>query len=157
MTRRDRTTWRNWAGTEAVDPLAVRARPVASRIVQATPQQQLAQSMPTPLQILPGIIPRSQGLARRARASAPAGARRSARSPVARYGCLLVANQHRDEQILLVCIDAHVRSNVLHDRLPSMRLWRSRALIRDLVALTTVLSAATHYNVTMESRSFHIV
>ena len=38
-----------------------------------------------------------------------------------------------------------------------MRLWRSRALTRDLVALTTVLSAARHYNVTMESRSFHIV
>jgi hypothetical protein len=37
-----------------------------------------------------------------------------------------------------------------------MRLWRSRALTRDLVALTTVLSAARHYNVTMESRSFHI-
>lgn len=42
-------------------------------------------------------------------------------------------------------------------RLPSMRLWRSRALTRDLVALTTVLSAVRHYNVTMESRSFHIV
>jgi hypothetical protein len=27
-----------------------------------------------------------------------------------------------------------------------MRLWRSRALTRDLVALTTVLSAAKHYN-----------
>ena len=38
-----------------------------------------------------------------------------------------------------------------------MRLWRPRALTRDLVALTTVLSAATHYNATMESRSFHIV
>ena len=37
-----------------------------------------------------------------------------------------------------------------------MRLWRPRALTRDLVALTTVLSAARHYNVTMESRSFHI-
>jgi hypothetical protein len=37
-----------------------------------------------------------------------------------------------------------------------MRLWRARALTRDLVALTTVLSAATHYNVTMASRSFHI-
>jgi hypothetical protein len=38
-----------------------------------------------------------------------------------------------------------------------MRLWRFRALTRDLVALTTVLSAARHYNVTMASRSFHIV
>ena len=38
-----------------------------------------------------------------------------------------------------------------------MRLGRPRALTRDLVALTTVLSAARHYNVTMASRSFHIV
>jgi hypothetical protein len=37
-----------------------------------------------------------------------------------------------------------------------MRLWRHLALTRELVALTTVLSAARHYNVTMESRSFHI-
>jgi hypothetical protein len=65
------------------------------------------------------------------------------------------ANQHRDEQILPMCINAHVRSNVLHDRLPSMRLWRSRALIRDLVALTTVLSAATH--TTLRWRAGHSI
>ena len=79
----------------------------------------------------------------------------------------------RDGQRLAICsrqsrLPVHYRadhgrylpyrfSNVLHDRLPSMRLWRSRALIRDLVVLTTVLRAARHDNVTMESRSFHIV
>jgi hypothetical protein len=53
---------------------------------------------------------------------------------------------------LLVRVDAHVRSNLFHHRLPSLRLWRPRALTRDWVASTTVLSAAKHYNVTMASR-----
>ena len=48
-------------------------------------------------------------------------------------------------------------SILFHDRLPSLRLWRPRALTRDWVAPTTVLSAARHYNLTMASRSFHIV
>ena len=39
-------------------------------------------------------------------------------------------------------VNADVRGNVLHDRLPSMRLWRHVALTRELVALSTVLSAA---------------
>ncbi len=55
---RRRRRARRRASTQAVDPLAVRARPVAARVVQAPPQQQLAQPMPTPLQIFPGIIPR---------------------------------------------------------------------------------------------------
>jgi hypothetical protein len=42
---------------EAVDPLAVCAGPVTPGVVQATPQQQLAQPMPTPLQVFPRIIP----------------------------------------------------------------------------------------------------
>ena len=212
----------------------MRARPVATRVVQATPQQQLAQAMPTPLQIFPRIIPRARQvphglvfgrrrLDRRQQPRTPQF-RQLARiaairlHPLARLprnqrrrdhvtahtrrrhlplqrvatrpgliedadrprrlalelphqaphclgsfaschvtGVFCVANQHRDEQILLVRVDAHVRSNLFHDRLPSMRLWRPRALTRDLVAPTTVLSAARHYNVTMASRSFHIV
>jgi hypothetical protein len=204
--------------------------------VQATPQQQLAQSMPTPLQILPSIIPRPgqvsnglvfgrgrlhgrqqpcasqlhqlaaiaairlhplarfpghqcrrdhlaahprcgqlslQGIAARTRFvehphvarrlslelpnQPPHGLRLVGHFPAHRRRPL-VAHQHRDKQLLLVRIDPDVRGNVLHDRLPSMRLWRpTGANPRYLVALTTVLSAATHYNVTMESRSFHIV
>ena len=220
---------------QALDPPPMGPRPIASRVVQPAPQQQLAQAMATPLEILAGssrararsrtassagvggcttvsrparpssasfrasrrfVFTRSpgfRGIKRRrdhvAASRAPSSSAAAARSHTARphrtrapgpgvsrssfrtnrctalrlvrqlprHRRLLVANQHRDEQILLVCIDAHVRSNVLHDRLPSMRLWRSRALTRDLVALTTVLSAARHYNVTMESRSFHIV
>ena len=66
---------------ETVDPPAVRARPVASRIVQAPPQEQLPQSMPTPLQIFrassraragPGP-PRRRGSAAAPRSATPRG------------------------------------------------------------------------------------
>jgi len=68
-----------------------------------------------------------------------------------------MAHQHRGEQVFPVRVYPHVRGNVFDDRLPFVVVWRPRALTRDLVALTTVLSAATHYNLTMASRSFHIV
>ena len=68
-----------------------------------------------------------------------------------------MAHQHRDEQVFLVRVDPHVRGNVFLDRLPFVAALAPRALTRDLVALTTVLSAKTHYNPTMASRSFHIV
>jgi hypothetical protein len=42
------------------------------------------------------------------------------------------ADQHRDKQILLVRVDSHVRSNLFHDRLLSVRLWRREALTRDI-------------------------
>ena len=54
-------------------------------------------------------------------------------------------------------VDAHLRSNLFHDRLPSMRLWRPRALTRDSGGFVHRVECLQHYNVTMESRSFHIV
>jgi hypothetical protein len=186
---------------EAMDPLAVRARPVASLIVQAASQQQLAQPMPTPLQIFPGIVARARQVAhglvfrrwrlhRRQQPRAPqlgqlaciAAIRLHPLAGLPRNQCgghhltthsggrhlpwqgvatqpgfiehvdrawrlalelpheathgvrvvrqlsghrlRLVPDQHRDEEVLLVRVDAHVRSNLFHDRLPSMRLWR---------------------------------
>ena len=43
-----------------------------------------------------------------------------------------VARQHRHEEILLVRVDSDERSNLFHDRLLSMRLWRREALTRDI-------------------------
>ena len=68
-----------------------------------------------------------------------------------------VRKQHRDEQVLLVRVDTHVRDNVFHDRLPSMRLWRPQALTRDSGGSVHRVECVQHYNVTMESRSFQIV
>jgi hypothetical protein len=51
---------------QCADPGSVRACPIASRVVQATPQQQLvAQPMAAPLQILSGVIPRPRQIAHR--------------------------------------------------------------------------------------------
>ena len=43
----------------------------------------------------------------------------------------LIANQHRNEEVFLVRVDSNVRSNLFHDRLLSMRLWRREVLTRD--------------------------
>ena len=67
----------------------------------------------------------------RARAFSRDVAPRAAHSGSSRYRRCLVADQHRDEQVLLVRVDPHIRSTLFHDRLPSMRLWRPRALTRD--------------------------
>ena len=56
----------------------------------------------------------------------------------------------------LVRVNANVRGGVLHDRFFDAALALSGANPRFKVALSTVLSAATHYNVTVASRSFHI-
>jgi hypothetical protein len=74
-----------------------------------------------------------------------------------RHGHRLRTNHHRDEQVLLMRVDPNVRDNVFHDRLPSMRLWRSRALTRDSGGSVHRVECLQHYNVTMESRSFRIV
>ena len=50
---------------EAVDPLPVRAGPVAAGVVPSTPQQQLAQPMAAPLQIFARIIPCARQVANR--------------------------------------------------------------------------------------------
>ena len=42
------------------------------------------------------------------------------------------ASQHRNEEVRLVRINPNVRSNLFHDRLLSMRLWRREALTRDI-------------------------
>jgi hypothetical protein len=72
------------------------------------------------------------------------------------HGRRLLANQHWGKQVLVVRVDAHVRSNLFTTGSLRLRLWRLRALTRDWVAPTAVLSAARHYNLTMASRSFHI-
>jgi hypothetical protein len=48
-----------------------------------------------------------------------------------RDGRGLRPDQHRHEQVFLVRINPDVRSNLFHDRLLSMRLWRREALTRD--------------------------
>lgn len=69
----------------------------------------------------------------------------------------LIADHQRHVQVLLVCVDPHVRGSVLHDRLPSMRRWRPHALTRELGGSGHRVECSKHHNVTMESRSFHIV
>ncbi len=54
-------------------------------------------------------------------------------------------------------VHPHVRSNLFHDRLPSSAALAPSALTRDPGGSSTMLSASTHYNLTMDSRSFHIV
>jgi hypothetical protein len=54
-----------------------------------------------------------------------------------------------------VRVDPHLRDNVFHDRLPSMRLWRHLAPTRELVALTTVLSASS--TTTLRWRAGHSI
>ena len=66
-------------------------------------------------------------------------------------------DQHRDKEILLVRVDPDVRSNLLHDRLLSMRLWRRKALTRDIGGLEPPGRVRQHYAVTIAGRSFHIV
>jgi hypothetical protein len=66
------------------------------------------------------------------------------------------AHQHRENEVFLVRVNSNVRSNLFHDRLPSMRLWRLRALTRDSGGSVHSVECLQHYNVTMESRSFHI-
>ena len=66
-------------------------------------------------------------------------------------------DQHRNEQILLVRIDPHVRDNVAHDRLPSSAALAPSALTRDFGGSVHHVECTEHYNVTMESRSFHTV
>ena len=54
-------------------------------------------------------------------------------------------------------IDANVRSNLLHDRLLSVRLWRRKALTRDIGGHRPPCRVRQHYDVTIAGRSFHIV
>jgi hypothetical protein len=65
-------------------------------------------------------------------------------------------DQHRDEEILLVRIDADVRSNLFHDRLLSVRLWRRQALTREIGGYHHLVECK-HYDATIAGRSFHIV
>ena len=48
---------------QAVDPPTMGLRPVLARVVQAAPQQQLAEAMATPLQILARVIARPRQIA----------------------------------------------------------------------------------------------
>ena len=50
---------------QTLDPLTMRSRPVAAGEVEAAAQQQLAQPMPTSLQVFTGIIPRARQVANR--------------------------------------------------------------------------------------------
>lgn len=95
--------------------------------------------------------------ASRARASAPVDAPPSARSPVARSRASSrgPSASATNRSFLCASMPTYVVTCFMTG---SLRCGSgSRALTRDLVALTTVLSAARHHNVTMESRSFHIV
>ena len=56
-----------------------------------------------------------------------------------------MAHQHRDEQVFRVRVDPDLRGNVFHDRLPFV------------AALAPPGANPRHYNLTMASRSFHIV
>ena len=96
--------------------------------------------------------------ARRARACAPC--RRTAPGSLASCHVIGVAaspTQHRDKEILLVRIDADVRSNLFHDRLLSVRLWRRKALTRDIGGHRPPCRVRQHYDATIAGRSFHIV
>jgi hypothetical protein len=72
----------------------------------------------------------SRGLALELPHQATHGIRRVGQLPRGRRR--LGSHQHRDEEVLLVRINPDVRSNLFHDRLLSMRLWRREALTRDL-------------------------
>lgn len=218
---------------QTVDPATVRLRPIPSRVVQPAPQQQLAEPMATPLQVLtcivarpgqiaPGLVGRRRRLHNRQESRAPelgqlarvapirldALARLPrhqgrgndvARDPIRRHlplqrvparagfvedldGSRRIAlelahhppdrtrlvgqlprhrrrcrpDHHRDEEILLVSIDSDVRSNLFHDRLLSMRLWRRKALTRDIGGHRPPCRVQQHYDVTIAGRSFHI-
>ena len=54
-------------------------------------------------------------------------------------------------------IDSDVRSNLFHDRLLSVRLWRRKALTRDIGGHRPPCRVRQHYDVTIAGRSFHIV
>jgi N-acyl-D-aspartate/D-glutamate deacylase len=74
-----------------------------------------------------------------------------------RHGHCGRATQHRDEENLLVRIDPDERSNLFHDRLLSMRLWRRQALTRDIGGHRPPCRVQQHYDATIAGRSFHIV
>ena len=186
----------------------MRPRPVAASEVEAAAQQQLAQPMPTSLQIFTGIIPRARQVANRLvfkgrrldrrQQSRASQLRQLARIAAIRFhplpgfpwnqrrrdhlaahtrgrhlplqrvptwsgfiehthrprrGALELphqalhrlrlvrrrpahrrgprAHEHREKEVLLVRINSDVRSNLIHDRLLSMRLWRREASTRD--------------------------
>src|SRR5882762_3346566 len=219
---------------QTVDPSAMRARPVATAVIQAATQQQLAQAMPTPLQIFTRVItrptqiadrllfrrrrpdlrqqPSAQQLHQFARIAAiglhplaglprneprrddltadtrcgdlalqriaarpgfvthPHGTRRVAlelshQSPhgvwlirhLPRHRRRLVTNQHRDKEILLVRVHPNVRGNVFHDRLLSSAALTPRGVNPRSRWLTPPCRVRQHYDVTIASRSFHIV
>jgi hypothetical protein len=193
---------------ETIDPLAMRARPIAPVVMQPAAQQQLAQPVATPLQIFTCVIARAAQIADRfffgrrwLDFRQQAGAQQLHQlariaairlHPFARFSwdecrrdhlttdtrrCHLALqriatrtgfvtrthgpgrfslelpheathrirlvrdgprhwrglppNQHRNEEVFLVRINPNVRSNLFHDRLLSMRLWRRKALTRD--------------------------
>jgi hypothetical protein len=76
-----------------------------------------------------------------------------------RPGCgrLLLPDQHCDKRILLVRINRDVRGNVHMTGSLRLRLWRRLARTCDFGGSAHRVECGKRYNVTMASRSFHIV
>jgi hypothetical protein len=74
-----------------------------------------------------------------------------------RHRSRFLTDQHRDKEVLLVCVHSNVRGNVLHDRLLSFAALTPRGVNpRSSVAQTTC-RVRQHHDFTIASRSFHIV
>ena len=71
--------------------------------------------------------------------------------------CLLRTNQHCDKEILLVRVYPNVRGNVFHDRLLSSAALTPRGVNPRSRWHIPPCRVHQHYDVTIASRSFHIV
>src|SRR5207247_2202100 len=106
----------------------------------------------------PGFVTHPHGTGRVAleRSHQPAHGVRLVRH-LPRHRCRLVTDQHRDKEVLLVRVHPNERGNVFHDRLLSSAALTPRGANPRSRWHRPPCRVRQHYDLTIASRSFHIV